>query len=194
MTSPLLRLRCLLAGLALGFPASEAGASPGDIVLAGVRAPISDVRGVTGQEVILYGPFAMTPALRGAKDAIYLYVDGVQYGGQIATAIFYVVDASQGSGKPWRIDPRHYVGSFATMQDGRTEPTQVVRSIHDYEVAGTPHLPFTHARKMRSVLIAVVVEKGAMKFGKLVVSPDPPEVREAAAPAAATPGPAAPKK
>lgn len=189
MTARMPLLRILLAGLALAFSGSLAQAGPGDIVLSGVRAPISDIRGVQGKSVVLYGPFALTPALRGAKDALYLFLDDVRYGGQIATALFYVLDASQGPGKPWRIDQRHYVGSFATMQDGRTEPTQVIRSIHDYDVQGIPHLPFTDARKMRSVMIAVVIEQGDIQLGRLRISPDPPGASQASPPPTSTPGP-----
>jgi hypothetical protein len=153
---------------------SPSRANEGDVVVTGTRAPMSAVTGVDGKEVVLYGPFEPTPALRNAKGAIYVYIDGVSNGGKASSSELYVADAEKKSGGKLRLDTTDSTGSFATMEDHHAEPRQLHQSIHDYDVQGVPFQPFTHLKKLKKAMIVVVIRSGDVKYGRMIVSAHPP--------------------
>ncbi len=140
----------------------------GDVLLQGRRVPVTDVEGVRGKAVILFGPFEPTPALRNAQE-VYLH-QVIEYGGRICEVRPFIVDASKIKRGKLHIDPGDAVDAFSTMEDGHPE-AQYTFPVHDFDSRGVAFRPLTHFGAWKKVAIAMVVEVGDVNVTRMVVSP-----------------------
>lgn len=126
-------------------------------------------------KVTLHGPLELSSALRETDEILYLVLEGVTFPPETpVNALIYLVEGGT-PGATVEIDPTNYVTGIGNVAGMSTGPLRVLNTIHDYEVNGTPHLPRTRLKTMKSPMIAIAITDGDLKFGRAMITTRKPQ-------------------
>jgi uncharacterized protein YecT (DUF1311 family) len=163
-------LSVLLSFACLVFAARPAHAVEGDVTFPSAPSREQAVYGKA--RVVLYGPVQVTPQLKNSTGTIAFSFEGVDTGGEILSAQLFLVDPSHQAKGPYAIDPANAFGDLSGMEGSPFIPMDLFEEVHDIAGKDHPHLPFTHLRQWDSVMLAVAVDVGHVKIGRIVLTPD----------------------
>lgn len=142
-----------------------------------------------GLPVTFFGPFEVAEALRAWEQPLHVYLEGLRFADGGNSAQFYLVDVSGQAPGEVKLDETNSIGSAANVSGLSRGPVDHALSVEDYEVEGVRHEPRARLRSMKSALLAMVVTRGAVTFGRAVLSTRAPADREQTVVFSAAPAP-----
>jgi hypothetical protein len=115
--------------------------------------------------VFLYGPIDVPDEVRAPEQTVYVVLEDLTFAPDTGnSSMYWLVDGAAAKGSTVVIDETLYVGSAANVHGMATGPMLFVLEVNDFDVDGTPHLPLTRLREMKTVVLAQAVGLGAVKF------------------------------